>query len=289
MMHDALSTNSERYRSTTTTSGYLSLALMLMLLCSSSPVFLFFSCAGLRLDAQALAANASSASGCGDLAMMMGAPRRGATTGLTVIWESANQTQHNPLFFRTGWGGSHFGENRAKWLKFRVLGGRKTGKFFFTCLPLGSLVVWFNSSGADFRNRSGPFGSLISIDHPSRLQVWVVTQTYPYNSFSRNRTDILLSRVSARCWLVGHSTTFTRACVLLGQRTGQRTWSFKTIKDNTTFIHRRWVNCVYNRLRWVGFECNPPHDRMVQSFSVRKSPTHSIYFLRVQVTDRWDP
>ena len=139
----------------------------IVLLVSGFSLF-FFSCAGLRLDAQALAANASSASGCGDLGLMMGAPRRGATTGLTVIWESANQTQHNPLFFFELGGEGAASEKTELMLMIEISSTRRKQDgeiFFFLRVSSSGRSSWFNSSGAGFRNRSGPLGSLISIDH----------------------------------------------------------------------------------------------------------------------------
>jgi hypothetical protein len=95
-------------RSTTTTP--ISLVLMLYCVpCLRCPLYLFLSYAALRLKAQALvgAANVLSASGCrGDLGMMLGASSRGATTGLTVIREIANQgdpgAAHHPFLSNRG-------------------------------------------------------------------------------------------------------------------------------------------------------------------------------------------
>ena len=75
------------------------------LLCSLSPVFTFFllSYAALQLKAQALVATANvlSTSGCGDsklgMRMTLGDSSRGVTTGLTVIRESANQGDPDPV------------------------------------------------------------------------------------------------------------------------------------------------------------------------------------------------
>ena len=101
---DALSTDLERDPLDDDYSGYLWLPCSCSIVFSLSPVSSFFllSYAMLRSKAQALvAANASSTSGCGDLGMMLGASSRGATTGLTVIRESANQgdpdAAHHPF------------------------------------------------------------------------------------------------------------------------------------------------------------------------------------------------
>ena len=99
-----LSTDLERDPLDDNYSGYLWLPCSCSIVFSLSPVssLFFLSYAALRSKARALVAtNTSSTSGCGDLGMMLGASSRGATTGLTVIRESANQgdpdAAHHPF------------------------------------------------------------------------------------------------------------------------------------------------------------------------------------------------
>ena len=122
VMHDALSTNLERYRSTTTTSGFISRA-RASVLPSFGFCFLLFNVGpGLKALERPMRRVRAAPVTCG---WRWELGPRGATTGLILLCESVNQqdpdsAQPDPLpppfffLFLTGWGvRSRFRKNQA--------------------------------------------------------------------------------------------------------------------------------------------------------------------------------